>query len=238
MPWYMIIAPLLWGVFHWLTGFAGPLILMLLLSPYIPLTALTPLVALAWLLINLLLIVRHHAHLSWSLLRPLLFPSLLGIPVGYVLLHHLSDRAGELVIACVILGFLLVYHLLSARGRHLPARLRRVLSWSAGVFWFAYNINGPQLAARTLASRLEKQTSVALSVTYFFVFNSVFVAIHRLSWWMKVSSLIDQRDIFFMALCLLLGLWWWDRLLKRIGAHHFQYLLQLFLFMSAVLFLV
>jgi len=233
---YILIAPLLWWLFHGLTWFAWPIIIMLLLSPFIPLPQLTPLVALLGVFLNLFLIIRHHKQLQWNIIKPLLLPSLLGIPFGYMLLQWVDSFRAKKVIAVSIFFFLGIHWWLQRKKWQFPARISPLLAWSAGMFWFAYNVNGPQLAARLITKNTDKDVSVLISTTYFFVFWSVFVLTHWISGW--YTQALDRSQVAVMIGVLLAWSWCWDRLHQRMWNTTYHHLLVFFLLMSTVIFLL
>lgn len=233
---YIICAPLLGGIFHWLTWFAWPIIIMLILSSYVPIHYLTPVVALLGVLLNFFLILRHHKNLQRAIIKPLLIPSLLWIPFWYLLLRWVDSFWAKKIIAISILFFLSVQWFLKKKQGAFPDRIAPLLAWLGGVFGFAYNVNWPQLAARLITKKYDKSTSVLISTTYFFLFGAIFVLAHRLSG--GYTQAIDRVEVGIMLCILLVWSWWGDRLHSRLGDHQYQKLLTFFLLMSAFIFLV
>lgn len=234
MPRYILVAPFLWGLFHWLTWFAWPIIIMLILSPYFPIPHLTPLVALLGVLLNLFLIIRHHKKLQRTILKPLLIPSLLGIPFWVLLLQWVDSFRAKKIIAVSILLFLAIQYFLKKKNDIFPSRIAPLLAWLGGMFWFAYNVNGPQLAAWLITKKVDKDVSVLISTSYFFLFWIIFVATHRLN--DGYTQHIDRQQVSIMLGLLLFWSWGGDRLHSRLWSHQYQQLLQFFLLMSAVIF--
>lgn len=236
MPRYLFVAPVLWWLFHGLTWFAWPIIIMLILSPFLDIQHLTPLVALLGVLLNLFLILYHKKIVQRATIRPLIIPSLLWVLLGYLLLQSVDSFRAKKIIAVSILVFLWVNYLLKKKQWLFPSWTAPVLAWLWGIFGFAYNVNGPQLAARLMTKKVDKDTSVYISTSYFFIFGIVFVATH--GWWWAYTMSFDRQQLLIMLAFLLLGSWCGDLLHKRLGAHQYNQLLQFFLLMSALIFLV
>lgn len=236
MPRYIICAPLLGGLFHGLTWFAWPIIIMLILSSFFPVHYLTPVVALLGLLLNLFLIIRYHKRLQRAIIKPLLVPSLLWIPFWYILLRWIDSFRAKKIIAFSILFFLCVQWFLKKKQGAFPQRLAPLLAWLGGIFGFAYNVNWPQLAARLITKKFDKDVSVLISTTYFFLFGAIFVFTHRFSG--GYDQAVDRLQVGAMLCILLVWSWWGDRLHNRLWEHQYQQLLTFFLLMSAIIFLV
>jgi len=150
---YLFVAPVMWWLFHGLTWFAWPLIIMLILSPFLDIQQLTPLVALLGVCLNLFLVLYHRKIIQRRVIRPLLIPSLLWVPIGYLLLQGVDSFRAKKIIALIIFLCLGINYLIKKKQWKSFVRLAPLLAWLWGVFWFAYNVNGPQLAARLMTKK-------------------------------------------------------------------------------------
>lgn len=232
---YLIVAPLLAGLFHGLTWFAGPIICMLILSSFFSLTWLTPVVAIFGVLLNSFLILLHKKVVKRSVIRPLLIPSLLWIPFWYLLLQWVDQSLAKKIIGVAIIIFLGIQYLLSKQQKKFPDWFSDLLAWLSWLFWFAYNVNWPQLAAWMITKKVDKETSILISTTYFLLFGICFVGTHFIT--LAYTQINNWSTVIIMVSIMLLWARWWDYLRRNIWEHQFHTLLYFFLTMTALLFL-
>ncbi len=126
-----------------LTGFGSALVAMALLPALIGIRTATPLVALVGLTIEIALLLRYHAAFRLQSVWRLIVASLLGVPLGLLLLRRVDERLALVILGCVLVGYA-VYALL---GRPLPSLKSNGWAYGtgfvAGMLGGAYNTSGP-----------------------------------------------------------------------------------------------
>lgn len=235
---YLLIAPLLAGLFHGITWFAGPIILMVLLTPFFAVHDVVPYAAFFGMLINALMIIVQKPSYNRPLLKTLFIPTLLWVPVWILLLKQFDAATTKKIIWGLILIFLCIQNNNILRTR-VAKQGTPILAWIWWIVWSAYNINGPVLAMRMMSKWIDKNKDAALhiSTVYFFLFGFIFVIAHLISWRGTFILWSWYNHLLFFGSALsatLVGYLLW----KTIENKHYHLLLQLFLGMSALLFLV
>lgn len=128
-----------------LTGFGLALVSMPLLSLRLGLPQATALVAVVSLFIEAAILRRYWRHLDGRPVRTLIAASLLGVPVGVVLLRYLPPAVMVTGLGLVLVGYssyaLLGWRLPPLRGRAWPW----VMGLLAGALGGAYNTSGPPI---------------------------------------------------------------------------------------------
>ncbi|MCA9934831.1 MAG: sulfite exporter TauE/SafE family protein [Ardenticatenaceae bacterium] len=125
------------------TGFGLALVSMPLLVHVVGIQTAAPLVTIVGGVAELILLLRYHADLNlWAVTR-LTAASILGVPVGIVLLRRVDEGVVTAVLGILVIGFAL-YALFGAR---LPALNRSAWAYGfgffAGILGGAYNTSGP-----------------------------------------------------------------------------------------------
>ena len=126
-------------------GFGEGLVAVPLLALVIPIRVAVPLATLLSIAVAALILLQDwrkvHARSAWSLV----FPTLLGIPLGLLVLTEVSPPVVKAAMAIVIIAFS-CYGLFGRRKPQLPDdRLAWVFGFGAGVLGGAYGMNGPPL---------------------------------------------------------------------------------------------
>lgn len=127
-------------------GFGEALIAVPLLALILPITAAAPLAALASISVASVVLLQDWREVQLHSAGRLLLSTLLGIPLGLLLLKTAPERAAKGLLAAIILAF--CAHSLLRPGRFAlrDDRYAWLFGFAAGVFGGAYGINGPPLA--------------------------------------------------------------------------------------------
>jgi uncharacterized protein len=150
-------------------GFGEALIAVPLLAFFIPLGVAAPLAVLVSITVAGIVVVQDWKHIHLGSAGWLVLSSLLGIPLGLLLLTSSHQRMVKAVLAVVIMAFS-VYALI---GRTPPELRRDSRGWlfacgfSAGVLGGAYGMNGPPLVIYGAMRRWSAQHFRATLQGYF-----------------------------------------------------------------------
>jgi uncharacterized protein len=150
-------------------GFGEALIAVPLLAFLIPLTVAAPLAVLVSITVAAIVIVQDWKHIHLSSTAWLVVPTLLGIPLGILLLKSSHQGAVKAALGAIIIAF----SLYSLIGRA-PVELKRdsqpwllICGFLAGILGGAYGMNGPPLAIYGTMRRWSAQQFRATLQGYF-----------------------------------------------------------------------
>jgi hypothetical protein len=216
-------------------GFGNALLAMPLLAIATGILTATPLVALQSQTIALLMLAGSWQSVNVRAAWRLVLASLLGIPIGLLLLKAAPE---ELVKA--ILGILLIvfggYNLLKFR---LP-RLRwngaaYLFGFGAGVLGGAYNTNGPPIIVYGMLSRWSPEQFRATLQGYFVTTGMLILVGHGLAGlWTARVLWIYLYSLPVLALAFVLGSW----LARRIPAKRFDHVVYAVLVVMGVFLII
>ncbi len=127
-------------------GFGEALIAVPILALILPVQVATPVAVLASVTVALIVVLQDWRHVHARSAVRLVISTLVGIPLGLLLLKRVPEPFVKLSLALVILGFSL-YSLLGRKRATLHTdKLAWLFGFAAGVFGGAYGMNGPPLA--------------------------------------------------------------------------------------------
>jgi uncharacterized protein len=150
-------------------GFGEALVAVPLLAFVLPLTVATPLAVLLSVTVALVIVVQDHQSIRLSSAAWLLAATLLGLPVGLLLLRAGHPAGLKAALGTLILGFSVVS--LSGRVPSHPRFEARgwllLFGFAAGVLGGAFGMNGPALAICGAMRRWTPQEFRATLQAYF-----------------------------------------------------------------------
>jgi len=127
-------------------GFGEALVAVPLLALLIPINVAAPVAVLASITVALIVVVQDWRKIHFGSAARLVLPTLLGIPLGLVVLRAGAEPVVKGILAAVIIAFS-AYSLTSGKHRQLKDdRFAWLFGLSAGVLGGAYGMNGPPLA--------------------------------------------------------------------------------------------
>jgi uncharacterized membrane protein YfcA len=127
-------------------GFGEALVAVPLLALLIPVEVAAPLAALLSVTVAAVIVVQDWSAVDARSAWRLTLATLVGIPLGLLLLTEVAERVVKAVLALVIIAFAL-YCLVNRRPVQLKDdRLAWLFGFAAGVLGGAYGMNGPPLA--------------------------------------------------------------------------------------------
>ncbi len=148
-------------------GFGEALVAVPLLALLMPVEVAAPVAVLVSITVALIAVIHdwHKIHLRSA--GRLVLPTLLGVPLGLVMLKAVAEPVIKAALAAVVIGFSL-HSLVSRRERELKNdQLAWVFGFSAGVLGGAYGMNGPPLAIYGALRRWPPQHFRATLQAYF-----------------------------------------------------------------------
>ncbi len=213
-------------------GFGNALVAMPLLVLIIGIKEATPLVALTGLLIALIMLVRVWRELVWKDTLVLLISSLLGLPLGLVLLSELPENTVQIILGLILIGF----GLYNLAGIKLPVvespALAVPFGFLAGILGGAYNANGPPIVIYGVMRGWKKEAFRASLQGFFFVSSLLIVSGHALSGFWSRQTL----NSFFISLPVIIGaVFLGEWVAKKITQENFSRVIYVFLILMGIL---
>lgn len=214
-----------------LTGFGSALVAMALLPALIGIRTATPLVALVGLTIEVALLLRYHAAFRLKSVWRLIVASLVGIPLGLLVLRRGDEHLALAILGCVLVG----YALYALFEKPLPRLKSNAWAYStgfaAGMLGGAYNTSGPPVVIYGDAQRWPPAEFKSNLQGFFFVTNIFVIAGHALSGNLTYRVWIGYLWVLpAIALGILLGMW----LASRINPAVFRKLVLVLLIVMGV----
>lgn len=159
-------------------GFGEALVAVPLLALCIPVVVAAPLAVMLSLLIAAVIVAQDWRHIEFRSASWLIASSLLGIPLGLLLVTRASDHVVKIILGLVIVGFALFS--IAARGKWRLETDRRAWMLGAG-FWSgilggAYGLNGPPLVVYGALRQWSPQRFRATLQGYFLVASAAGLA--------------------------------------------------------------
>lgn len=213
-------------------GFGNALIAMPLLVLLIGAKEAAPLVALAGLLIAVIMLIREWRNLVWKDTLTLLVSSLLGLPLGLLLLEGLPENIVQTILGLILIGFG-AYNL---AGINLPVLENQYMAvpfgFLAGILGGAYNVNGPPIVIYGVMRGWDKAAFRASLQGFFFVSSVMIAAGHGLSgFWTGRVLRAFMISIPVVIAAVFLGEW----ISKKITQENFNQVIYIFLILMGLL---
>jgi len=187
-----------------LSGFGLALVSMALLPAIVGIQLATPLVALAAIVIEVVLLLRFRQALDFRLIWRVVLASMIGTPAGVLFLRGVDERIALSVLGAVIAG----YALYAFFGLRLPELKNQLWAWLAGLLGGAlggaYNTSGPPVIVYADCSRWPRETFKSNLQGYFIINSLTVLAVH-----LAGGTVTGQVwTLFWPALpAIALGLW-------------------------------
>jgi uncharacterized membrane protein YfcA len=159
-----------------LSGFGLALVSMALLPYVVGVQVATPLVAVAAVAIEVVLLLRYRQALNVHAIWRIVLASVVGIPFGIIWLRYLDERIVLIVLGVVIAGYAL-YALLGLRLPSMQGSLWAYLvGFLGGMLGGAYNTSGPPVIVYADCNRWEP-SEFKSNLQGFFIINSFVVMV-------------------------------------------------------------
>lgn len=148
-------------------GFGEALVAVPLLALVIPVEVAAPVAVLVSITVALLVVLQDWRHVHLHSTVRLVLPTMLGIPLGLLLLRNTAEPVVKGILAAVILAFSGHALLSRSRGELKDDRFAWLFGFWAGVLGGAYGMNGPPLAIYGTLRRWSPQQFRATLQGYF-----------------------------------------------------------------------
>ena len=177
-------------------GFGNALVAMPLLAIILRIQIVTPLVALLALTISLMILLRDWRQAYFQTAGKLTFFSLLGIPVGLLLLKGSYDAVVKIALALTVIGFSL-FNLIDPERLSLKTdRTAYIFGFIAGILGSAYNTHGPPIVIYGNLRKWPPESFRATMQSYFLATGILIVAAHG------VAGLINREVLRYFLISL------------------------------------
>ena len=148
-----------------LTGFGFALCALGMLAFWMDMREAAILLCPAGLLVNAILFYRLRRHFRWEGLVPLLSASLVGLPLGTLLLLHTTPRTLEIILACLMIGAA-VQGFANTRAKPVSRAWHPVLAgipcgFFGGVLSGAFGTGGPPIVSFLINQKLDRFRYIA-----------------------------------------------------------------------------
>ena len=177
----VFVVTFLAGFTQGLSGFGSILLALPLLTLFIDIKTVIPLVALHGLLMTILLLIQLRRHLEWGKVLPLFVGSVPGVPVGVYYLKHMNTDVLQMTMGVILLS----YALFSLFFKPVIWEMKRMgtglVGFLAGCMGGAMGAAGPPVIVYT---SLQPWTKDSIKVTlqgFFFASGLVVVGLHALN---------------------------------------------------------
>jgi uncharacterized protein len=214
IPGVLFLATLIRSTF----GFGEALVAVPLLALVVPVEVAAPVAVLVSITVALIVVVQdwrkiHVRSASW-----LVLPTMLGIPLGLLLLRAVAEPVVKAVLAAVIIAFS-AHSLLGGKHRELKNdKLAWLFGFSAGVLGGAYGMNGPPLVVYGSLRGWSPQHFRATLQGYFLPASLAGMWGYWLAGlWTPVVNRFYLLSLPSVILATFLGRW----INRRLGAHQF-----------------
>ncbi|MGF1578524.1 MAG: TSUP family transporter [Gemmataceae bacterium] len=154
-------------------GFGHALVAMPLLSLFLSVQFVTPLVAYLGFTVSVGILISEWNQIDWKHCRGLLVGGVIGVPIGLYWLNQAPESLIKVVLGLVIMGFAL-FQLFTPRGLHLQGEKGAgVFGLAAGLLAGAYNTGGPPVVLYGTFRRWPRDTFRATLQGFFLVINPI-----------------------------------------------------------------
>lgn len=178
---------LLAGFTQGFTGFGSVLVALPLLSMFVHIRTVVPLVCLFALVINLIIIVQIHQHIQFKKVRILLIAAVPGIVIGVYILKTVPAQFLESVIGIVLIGFGFQRFHAEAPERGPGDHWAWLFGFLSGLLGGSIGANGPPVIIYTSLQPWGKYPVKSTLVAYFLV-TSILISSAQ-----AVNHLITER---------------------------------------------
>jgi uncharacterized membrane protein YfcA len=177
-------------------GFGDAVVAMPLLSMAVGLNVATPLVGLMGITTSATILIKHWRDVHFKSVWLLIIPTLIGIPIGVLLLKGVYENVMKLILASVIIIFSL-YKIFNPKLVTLENdKYACIFGLFAGILGGAYNTNGPPIVIYGTLRRWEPEKFRATLQGYFLPTGAMIAIGHCLGGFWTKTVLLN----YFVAL--------------------------------------
>ena len=216
-------------------GFGDAMVGMPLLTMAIGLRTATPLVGLMGITASATILIKHWRDVHIKSVWPLIVYTLIGIPIGILLLKGLYENVMKSVLALVIITFSL-YKLFKPKLFTLASdRLACIFGLASGILGGAYNTNGPPVVIYGTLRQWDPEKFRATLQGYFFPMGSLIAIGHCIGGlWTRPVLLNYAISLPVILVAIFLG----GKINRRIPKARFDNYIYVFLVILGVCLLI
>ena len=216
-------------------GFGDALLAMPLLSMAVGLNVAAPLVGLMGITTSTTILIKHWREVHFRSLCPLIISTLIGIPIGVLLLKGVYENMMKLILAFIIIIFSL-YKIFKPKLFTLTSdRSAYIFGLLAGILGGAYNTNGPPVVIYGTLRRWNPEKFRATLQGYFFPTGSMIALGHCIGgFWTKPVLLSYLVSLPVILIAILLG----GKLNRKIPKDKFDNYIYIFLIILGTVLLI
>lgn len=184
-------------------GFGSALVAMPLLVSLLGIHIAAPLVAIAALLLEIVILLRYREAFNFEVVKHLAIATILGIPFGVLAVKYIESDIVNKILGIIVIGYAL-YALFAPKLPELAGKAWTYLfGFIAGILGGAYNTVGPPLVIYGNARRWPPDEFKSNLQGLFLVNGIVVIAVHTLSG--NVTGEVFQ-NVFYALPGIVLGL--------------------------------
>ena len=216
-------------------GFGDALLAMPLLSIAVGLNVATPIVGLMGITTSITILIKHWRDVHFRSLLSLIISTLIGIPIGILLLKGVYENVMKLILAFIIIIFSL-YKIFKPKLFTLASDSSAyIFGLLAGILGGAYNTNGPPVVIYGTLRRWDPEKFRATLQGYFFPTGSMIALGHCIGgFWTKPVLLSYLVSLPVILIAILLG----GKLNRKIPKDKFDNCIYIFLIILGIFLLI
>lgn len=215
-----------------LTGFGFALTAVPLLSLVINIKEAIPLAAICGLIVNIYLTVHLRESIKFSDIKFLVLGSVLGIPIGVLILSEANPFIIEKILAAIIISFVILNTTQLIKPNGIADKWAPLFGFVSGILGGAFNTNGPPVLIYLYLKNWDKYKQKASITGFFLVASVIIVSSHALSGVTSASVLIKILYVFpFLLAGLILG----SKLFLKVSSKSYRKLILIFLTIMALI---
>jgi len=219
IPWLVILIIFLASTVFATFGFGDALLAMPFLSIMLGAKSATPLLALCGLTLAIALMGTGYKHIRYKEALKLVAGSLVGVPIGVLILKFGDDRNIRIAVG-VIISLIAIYNLIRPRMAAMESDVSApFFGFTGGVLGGAFNTSGPPVVIYGAMRQWHPMVFVGMMQAYF-IPTDIFVIVGHLK-----SGLLNMEVAKMFLFCLpalLLAVALGHQIKKRIDAHRFR----------------
>jgi hypothetical protein len=232
---FIVLILLIASIIQGFSGFGLAIISIPLLSLFMNIKSVIPLIALCGLLLNILLFIELRENIVFNDLKPLYFGSIFGIPIGIIFFKYADVNLLKTIVGLIILIFVFISFL---KNIHLK-NIKPIYGYLAGLFsgflGGAINTNGPPVLIYQKITQKSK-TAFKSAITGYFIVNSfIIVSIHLLT---GITNEFVLKHFVYLFPVVILGYYLGHKTFKKINTTIFNKIVLFLLLVIASLLLI
>lgn len=186
------------GFTQGLSGFGSVLLSLPLLTLFIDIKIVVPLVALFAMVLTTILLIQLWRHIEWKKVYPLLIGSIFGIPVGVFFLKELDKSIIQLILGITLISFSIYSLFAGSPNRFIHERWAVLFGFFAGCLGGAITAAGPPVIVYTSLQPWGKDKIKATLQGFFFFSGLAVVFSHAIGG--VTTGLVIRYFIFSIPL--------------------------------------